>query len=245
MRISIIILLSCSLLLLGCSEESVRRTMRTVNESINKNQGSLTANEVAAGLKEALVIGANEAVDFAGNENAFLQTPRLRIPFPEEAERVKDTAEKLGLDRQVEIFEENLNHAAEKAVAEAFPIFVDAIASMTIEDAFSILNGGENAATRFLRNKTETSLESAFRPKVKTAIDQVELTKYWSPLISAYNTSNMLTGGEDVDPDLTGYVTERAMDGLFLLISEEEEKIRKDPLARTTELLERVFGSKD
>jgi hypothetical protein len=184
-------------------------------------------------------------VDFGGNENAFLQTPRLRIPFPEEAEKVKDTAEKLGLDRQVETFEENLNHAAEKAVAEATPIFVDAITSMTIEDAFSILNGGEHAATKFLRNKTESDLESAFRPKVQDAINQVELTKYWSPLVSAYNTSNMLTGGEDVNPDLTGYVTEKAMDGLFLLISEEEEKIREDPLARTTELLERVFGSKD
>jgi hypothetical protein len=228
----------------SCSEESFRKTMKTINESVESSQG-LTSSEVAAGLKEALVVGTNNAVDFAGKENQFLTTPRLRIPFPEEAEKVKTTAENLGLGSQVDRFEENLNHAAERAVSHAAPIFVDAITSMTINDAFAILRGDDNAATDYLRRSTESSLRAAFQPEVDKAINEVELTKYWQPLASAYNSASIITGQEKVNPDLKEYVTSKAMDGLFLLISEEEEKIRENPSARVTELLEKVFGAQD
>lgn len=239
-------LIAAALIFTACSEESFRRTMKTVNETVNEtleaSQG-LSSSEVAAGLKEALVVGTNNAVDFAGKENKFLSTPRLRIPFPEEAEKVKETAENLGLGSQVNKFEENLNHAAERAVAEATPIFVNAITSMTINDAFAILRGDENAATDYLRRTTESSLEKSFRPEVSKAINEVDLTKYWQPLASAYNTASVFTGADEVNPDLEAYVTEKAMDGLFLLISEEEEKIRENPAARVTELLEKVFSA--
>jgi hypothetical protein len=215
--------------------------MKTINDSI-ESSAPLTSSEVAAGLKEALVLGTNNAVDFAGKENQFWNTPKLRIPFPEEAERVKSTAENLGLGNQVERFEENLNHAAERAVSHAAPIFVNAITSMTIQDAFSILNGGDNAATDYLRRTTERDLRTAFQPEVDKAINQVELTKYWEPLTSAYNTATTFTGGEKVNTDLEAYVSEKAMDGLFLLIAEEEKEIRENPAARVTELLEKVFS---
>lgn len=231
-----------ALIFTACSEESFRKTMRTINETVESPSG-LSSSEVAAGLKEALVVGTNNAVSFAGTENQFFTTPRLRIPFPEEAEKVKETAENLGLESQVDKFEENLNHAAERAVSQAAPIFIDAITSMTINDAFAILRGDDDAATSYLRRSTESSLRSAFQPEVDKAIDEVELTKYWQPLASAYNTASVFTGGEKVDPDLEAYVTSKAMDGLFLLISEEEEKIRENPAARVTDLLEKVFGA--
>jgi len=227
----------------GCSEESLRRTMKTVSENINGESSDLTSAEVTEGLKEALIVGTNEAVGLAGKENGFLDTPRLFIPFPEEAEKVKRTAIKLGLDSEVQRFEANLNHAAEKAVSHAAPIFIDAISSMSISDAFGILKGDENAATRYLRENTEAKLIMAFTPEVDKAIAEVELTKYWSPLASAYNSASLLTGGEKVDPDLSAYVTDRALDGLFLLISEEEKRIRENPAARVSDILKKVFGS--
>lgn len=242
MKRILLLLVFTALIFASCSEESFRKTMKTVTDSLESPQG-LSSAEVAAGLKEALVVGTNNAVDFAGKDNQFLTTPRLRIPFPEEAEKVKSTAENLGLGSQVDKFEENLNHAAERAVSHAAPIFIDAITSMTINDAFAILRGDDDAATDYLRRSTESSLRSTFQPEVDKAINEVELTKYWQPLASAYNTASVFTGGEKVDPDLEAYVTTKAMDGLFLLISEEEEKIRENPAARVTELLERVFGS--
>ncbi len=215
--------------------------MSTINESLDTDK-ALSPDEVASGLKEALILGTNKAVDFAGAENRFWTNSKLRIPFPEEAEKVKTTATNLGLGSQVERFEENLNHAAEKAVAHATPIFVEALTFMSIDDAFSILNGGENAATQYLRQTTEEDLAEAFRPEVSKAINEVDLTKYWEPLASAYNTTSVFTGAENIDPDLENYVTEKAMNGLFLLIAEEEKNIRENPAARVTDLLEKVFG---
>jgi hypothetical protein len=244
MKKMILPLIAISFVFSSCSEESFRKTMKTVTESLETSDG-LSSSEVAAGLKEALVVGTNNAVDFAGKENQFLTTPRLRIPFPEEAEKVKTTAENLGLGSQVNKFEENLNHAAERAVSHAAPIFIDAITSMTINDAFAILKGEDDAATEYLRRSTETSLRTAFEPEVNKAINEVELTKYWQPLTSAYNSASVFTGGEKVNTDLEAYVTDKALDGLFLLISEEEEKIRENPAARVTELLERVFASQN
>ena len=232
-----------ALLLFSCSQQELQRTLESANEVLNGSQGSLTTSEVTAGLKEALVKGTDYAVDFSGVKDGFYKNPRLFIPFPEEAEKVKEIALKLGLDNQVNKFEETLNRAAEQAVQEAKPIFVNAITSMSVEDAFGLLKGGDNAATEYLRRKTSAELFSKFEPKVNDAVNQVELTKYWNPLANAYNTATQLTGGEKVDPDLTEYVTNRSIDGLFKLIADEEKQIREDPAARVTDLLKKVFGS--
>ncbi len=218
--------------------------METVNRTINEaGGGALTTSEVVSGLKEALVVGTGEAVDVGSKTNGFYKNPKLYIPFPPEAQKVKNTALSLGLTSQVTQFEETLNRAAEEAVKSAKPIFVNAITSMTIEDAFGLLQGGDNAATEYLKRKTTASLINSFEPKVQEAVNKVELTKYWNPLASAYNSTTTLTGGSPINPDLTQYVTERAIDGLFILIAEEEKSIRENPAARVTAILERVFGS--
>lgn len=232
-----------ALFLLACTQQDLQRTMKGVDDAINGSGQSLTTSEVTAGLKEALVKGTGYAVDFSGVKDGFYKNPRLYIPFPPEAEKVKETALKLGLTNQVNQFEETLNRAAEKAVQEAKPIFVNAITSMSVEDAFGLLKGGDNAATEYLRRKTSDQLFSKFQPKVSEAVNSVKLTEYYNPLASAYNTATKYTGGQAINPDLTAYVTQQSIDGLFKLISDEEKKIREDPAARVTDLLKKVFGS--
>jgi hypothetical protein len=226
--------------------DTALKVLDTTNEILNEPaKPKLTNEEVIAGLKEALIIGANNAGNITSKVDGFLKNDLIRLPFPEDAIKVRQKAIDLGLTSQVEKFENTLNRAAEEAAKEAAPIFVNAIKNMTVEDGFNILRGGNNAATNFLREKTSAQLVSAFKPKVKTAIDKVELTKYWDPLAKAYNTATVLTGGEKVNPDLENYVTTKAMDGLFLMLSKEEENIRLDPVARVTDLLKKVFGSLD
>ena len=224
-------------LLHSCSPQELQSILDTAGGSPLSNE------EVVAGLKEALQIGADRTVSKAGNENGFWADPRIKIPFPPEATAVKSTLLQIGMTKPVEDFERTLNKAAETAAKEAVPVFVDAIKSLSIQDGFTILRGGENAATDLLRQRTETQLRAKFLPVVKNATSSVALTSYWRPLANAYNTASILTGQQAVDPDLDAYVTDRAMDGLFLLLADEEKKIREDPIARTTELLRRVFGS--
>ena len=144
------------------------------------------------------------------------------------------------MKKQVDEFVMTLNRAAETAAKEATPIFVDAIKSMSISDGFAILKGNDNAATQYLRDKTSAQLKVKFNPIVKNAISKVEVTKYWNPLINTYNKIPFI---EKQNPDLEDYVTTKAMEGLFLMIEKEEAKIRKDPLARVSDILKRVFGS--
>ena len=172
-----------------------------------------------------------------------MKNSAIVLPFPEDAIKVKQKALDWGLNNQVKQFETTLNRAAEEATKEALPIFKDAIVNMRIQDGFSILNGGEGAATTYLKNNTTTALVAAFSPKVERAITKVQLTKYWNPIITKYNAAMKLTGGDELNSDLTQYVTERAITGLFYMVEEEENKIRKDPMARVTDILQKVFGS--
>ncbi|MDQ3100146.1 MAG: DUF4197 domain-containing protein [Bacteroidota bacterium] len=204
--------------------------------------GPLSNEEVVAGLREALRVGAQRGVDKASVTEGFWKDPRIKIPFPPEAIKVKNTLLQIGMTQQVEDFERTLNKAAETAAREAVPVFVDAITSLSIQDGFTILRGGDRAATDLLRDRTQDQLRTRFMPVVKDATSAVALTSYWQPLASAYNTSTIFTGQQAVDPDLDAYVTQKALDGLFLLLAEEEKKIREDPIARTTALLKRVFA---
>lgn len=204
---------------------------------------ALTNDEVISGLKEALNVGIKNSVDLTSVTDGFLGNAEIRLPFPEDAMKVKEKALEWGLDGQVEKFETTLNRAAEEATKEALPIFKDAILGMSIGDGFAILNGGDGAATKYLKDKTTAQLVTAFSPKVEAAIATVKLTDYWEPIIKKYNGAMALTGGEKINPDLNEYVTERAISGLFHMVEKEENKIRKDPAARVTELLQKVFGS--
>jgi hypothetical protein len=224
-------------MLISCSTQE----MQSVLNSIPSTTG-LSNEEVVAGLKEALKLGTERSVDKASVADGFWSDARIRIPFPPEATNVKNTLMDIGLGGPVEEFEHTLNKAAEQAAKEAVPVFVDAITSMTIQDGFDLLKGGENAATNFLRAKTSETLRARFTPVVEQATAQVALTSYWQPLANTYNTATLLTGGKAVDPDLNAYVTTKAMDGLFVLLAEEEKKIRQDPAARATALLQKVFA---
>jgi hypothetical protein len=196
--------------------------------------------EVIDGLKNALSVGTNNSTGLASKLDGFYKNPSIFIPFPTEAQKMKDKLDQLGMKEQTDKFVETLNRAAEEAAKDAAPVFLNAVKGMSIGDGFAILKGANDAATKYLRDKTSAALKEKFTPIVQAAIDKVELTKYWNPLVTKYN---MIPFVEKQNPDLTAYVTERAMQGLFKLIADEELKIRQDPMARVTDILKKVFGS--
>jgi len=238
MRLNFIIA-SFAILLFGCAE------MTTILDEANKmattpsGPAPLTNIEVIKGLRNALTVGTNNSSGLTSKLDGFYKNPEIFIPFPKEAIKVKEKLETLGMKKQVDDFVLTLNRAAETATKEAAPIFVSAIKEMTIADGFAILKGNDNAATQYLKDKTSAQLKIKFNPVVKNAITKVEVTKYWNPLITTYNKIPFI---EKMNPDLEDYITTKAMDGLFLMIEKEEKKIRKDPIARVTEILKRVFG---
>ena len=203
----------------------------------------LTNGEVISGLKEALTVGIKNSISLTSVTDGFLKNTEIRLPFPEDAIKVKQKAIEWKMEGQVTKFETTLNRAAEEATKEALNIFSNAIKNMTVQDGFAILNGGNGAATRFLKDQTTAQLVEAFKPKVEQAIATVKLTDYWNPVITKYNTAMSVTGGQKINPDLTDYVTKKAISGLFVMVEKEENKIRVDPLARISDLLAKVFGS--
>jgi Protein of unknown function (DUF4197) len=199
----------------------------------------LSAKEVASGLKEALTKGVSKGSDEVSKQDGYLKNPEIKIPFPSEVKQVESTLRKIGMDEQVDKFIVSLNRAAEDAAKEARPIFVSAIKQMTIEDAWSILKGEDDAATKYLNKTTSSQLKDKFKPIIKASLDKVNATKYYKELITAYNKVPMV---KKVNPDLDQYATDKATDGLFVMIAKEEKNIRENPGARTTELLKKVFS---
>jgi hypothetical protein len=241
MRIPALLAVSLGLTLASC--EVLNEAANVLLESPSSSTPALTNGEVISGLKEALKVGIKNSVDVTSIANGFLDNAEIRLPFPPDALKVKEKALEWGLDSQVEKFELTLNRAAEEATKEALPIFMEAITNMSVQDGFAILNGGQGAATKFLRDNTLSSLTQAFSPKVEAAISEVKLTEYWNPIATKYNTAMTFTGGEKVEPDLSSFVTTRAIEGLFLLVEKEENNIRQNPAARVSDILQKVFGS--
>ncbi len=200
---------------------------------------ALTNEEVIKGLKEALTIGTNSSSSVASKLDGYYKNPKIFIPWPEEAIDMKTRLTKLGMQKKITEFETSLNRAAEEAAKNAAPIFIDAITNMSLTDGFAILKGADTAATNYLRKTTYAPLKDKFKPVVIEAINKVKVTSYWKPLVTKYNK---LPGVKKQNPDLEEYVTIKAINGLMLLIAEEEIKIRKDPMARVTDLLKKVFG---
>ncbi len=232
------IIAAISITLFSCAE--MTDVLNDVGESVNTSgPAPLTNTDVIKGLKEALSVGTNNSSALTSKLDGFYKNPEIFIPFPPEAIKVKEKVEALGLKPQVDKFVMTLNRSAETAAKEAGPIFLNAITSMSIADGFTILRGGDNAATNYLKEKTTGELRIKFKPVVKNAISKVEVTKYWNPVINTYNKIPFI---DKQNPDLDDYVTTKAMDGLFLMIEKEEKKIRKDPLARVTDILKRVFS---
>jgi len=214
--------------------------LKNAKKLLNSNTKGLTEKDAADGIKEALVNGTGESVKLVSAVNGYWANPEIKIPFPAEAKEMESKLRAIGMSKKVDEFNISMNRAAEKAANEAKPIFIAAIKGMTVRDAINIVKGSDNAATTYLKNTTSPELIAKFQPIVKTSLDNVNATKYWSDLITIYNKIPLV---KKMNPDLTQYVTTRAIDGLFVMIAKEELKIRKDPLARTSELLKKVFGN--
>jgi hypothetical protein len=207
----------------------------------NKNGGGLTNEEVVAGLKEALSVGARNSSDKLSAVDGFFANAVIKVLMPEEAKKVESTLRNVGLGNMVDKAILSMNRAAEEASKSAAPIFVDAIKSMSIQDAFGILRGSDSAATVYLKGKTTASLTNAFRPVIESALQKTNATRYWKDVFETYN--KLPTTFNKVNPDLSAYVTDKALTGLFWQVALEEQKIRKDPAARVTDILKKVFGS--
>lgn len=208
-----------------------------------QTSSSLTENEIINGLKEALTKGAGKASDSLNKPDGFNLNPKVRIPFPEDCRKVATRLRELGYGKKVDEFELHLNRAAEQAAKEARPIFVSAITHMSFADAKSILTGPDTAATSYLKKTTYDSLYTHFSPHIRTALDQTAATRMWTEITTLYN--KLPTTRKKVETNLTAYTTHKALKGLFTLVADEELKIRKDPLARTSDLLKKVFGQQN
>lgn len=227
------------ILLVGCTQQQFSQT---VGDLLGSSGDSLTTGEVANGLKEALVKGISTGAGKASAVDGYFLNPKIKIPFPPEAQKMESTLRKIGLGKEVDRFIKTLNRGAEEAAKEAKPIFVAAIKSMTIEDAWGILKGEPDAATQYLKRTTTSQLTQKFQPIIHNALQKVNATKYYGDLAKTYNKNPLV---KKVNPDLDAYATEKAIDGLFLLIAEEEANIRENPVARTTDLLKKVFGNRN
>lgn len=202
--------------------------------------GGLSSTEIAAGLKEALIVGANNSTQQLSSVDGFFKNAAIKIWMPEEARKVESTLRSVGMGSLVDKAVLSMNRAAEEAAKGAGTIFINAVRQMSITDAVGILRGGDFAATNYFKAKTTDALTQSFRPVINNALGEVNATKYWKDVTTMYNQF----AATKVNTDLAGYVTGKAMDGIFLQLGLEEQKIRKDPVSRTTELLKKVFGSR-
>jgi len=200
--------------------------------------GPLTEETVADGLREALRVGTRRAADALSAPGGFASDPALRIGLPASLEDAASTLRRLGLGAPIDGLVASMNSAAEKAAGEAVPVFADAIRSMTLQDAFAILNGPEDAATQYFREHTADPLRERFTPVVDGSMRSVGVYDRYRELVEGYER---LPFAKPAVPDLADYVTDRTLDGLFSTLAEEEAAIREDPAARTTALLRRVF----
>jgi len=232
-------------LLVGISGPVVAQNLgdltKKVEGAAGGKGGGLSQADISDGLRQALQIGAKNATGRVSAENGFFGDALIKVLMPPEAKKVESTLRNMGMGEQVDQLILSMNRGAEDASGKALQIFVDAITSMSIEDGLSILRGGDNAATNYLKQKTTPALTKAFRPVIEASLDKVGATKYWATVFNTYN--KLPTTFHKVNPDLAGYVTERALNGVFVYMAKEEAKIRKDPAAQVTDMLKKVFGS--
>lgn len=203
---------------------------------------TLGNDEIAAGLRQALDFGIDKQVSKLTQTDGFFKNELVKILLPEELKKVDKTLRDVGLGNLADEGLKVLNRAAEDAVKEATPIFVDAVKGITFADAKNILLGKDNAATQYLTSKTESALYAKFNPVIKKSFSKVGADQIWSNLITRYNAIPLTT---DVNPDLTDYVTKEALKGVYTMIAVEEKEIRTNFSSRTTDLLKRVFALQD
>ncbi len=214
-------------------------TMDEVTRALSGNHYRADSETGVSGLKEALSVGTESAVAQTSKEGGYWNNPSLKIPLPKDLRKFADTLRGIGLGDQVELLEKKMNEGAEMAAASATPVFMNAINNMAIPDAMGILNGSDSAATDFFRAKTYMQLKSQYSPIIGKELEQVGAVKLYNELYQKYS---MLPLVPKLDVKLEDYVAGKALDGLFSVVAGEEKKIRQDPAARTTELLQKVFA---
>ncbi|HXB30208.1 MAG TPA: DUF4197 domain-containing protein [Puia sp.] len=214
----------------------------SIKKTISGGSGSsLSSDDIVAGLKQALSLGAQKSADRLSVVNGFLDDKAVEILMPPQAQKVEKTLRNMGMGKLVDDAIASMNHAAEDASKSAAPIFINAVKNMTVTDGVNILKGSDTAATAYLRKSATPQLTKAYTPVIDSALQKTDATKYWKDVFDTYNKIPLVS---KVNPDLSSYVTQKAMDGIFYYVAQEEIKIRKDPAAQVTDLLKKVFGGK-
>jgi hypothetical protein len=217
-------------------------TLNQVAQSTVNQLGNPTNLEISNGLKQALELGTSKSSDRLSTVNGFFSNAAVKILFPPEAQKVEKTLRSIGLGKLADNVILSLNRAAEDAAGKAKPIFVSAIKQMTLRDVTNILLGNQDAATQYFKRTTTSQLATSFKPVIQTSLNNVGATKYYGDAAAAYNKVPFVS---KVNPDISDYVTQKAIDGLFVEIAKEELNIRQNLGARTTPLLQKVFGYYD
>ncbi|WP_424655719.1 DUF4197 domain-containing protein [Capnocytophaga granulosa] len=228
----IVLLVSSFFCLSSCAD------LQSIMNSTQQSE-ALSSVDISNGLKQALELGIAQGVDLLSQKDGYYGNSLAKILFPEPLQKVDNTLRSIGLGSLADEGVKLLNRAAEDAVTEAKPIFINAVKNLSFSDATAILTGGKNAATDYLKKTTTQSLIQAFSPKIQASLGKVGADQVWSSIIDKYNAVPLVT---KVNPDLTSYVTEKAIDGLFLQIAQKEEDIRTNIGSRTTPLLQKVFA---
>ena len=202
------------------------------------NDTGLSSDQIVAGLKEALALGAQKSGQKLSTADGFFKDAAVKILMPKEVQEIEKKMRLLGMGKLVDNAVLSMNRAAEDASKAAAPIFLSAIKKMTVTDALTILRGTDTAATGYLRKSTSPELVSAFMPVIEESLKKVEATKHWKDVFGVYNRFS----SKPVETDINAYVTQRALDGIFHYVAEEEINIRKNPAGRVTDILKNVFG---
>ncbi|HEY8396811.1 MAG TPA: DUF4197 domain-containing protein [Flavihumibacter sp.] len=215
--------------------------LKKAGNILNKNNSGsgLSSDDIVAGLKEALAQGTQKSVEKLSSADGFFKDAAVKVLLPEEARQVEQKLRSLGMGKLVDDAILSINRAAEDASKSAAPIFMSAVKKMTVQDGLGILRGADTAATGYLRKSTSPELVAAFKPVIESSLEKTGATKYWAAVFEAYNKVSL----KKINPDLSSYVTGKAIDGIFYYVADEEKKIRTNPAARATDLLKKVFGS--
>ncbi len=213
----------------------------TLSQLPGRTGGGVTEFEASQGIREALTQGVGRGINFLNRTDGFFGSEAYKLFLPPDAKKVETALRRVGMGAQVDKAILQINRAAEDAVGFAKPIFVDAIREMTVSDAINIIRGPKDAATMYFRDKTKEKLIAAFMPSIRSSLDKMNATKYYGDIVNTYNS--FPTTFNKINPDLPSYVVGRAVDALFDQVAKEEMNIRENPVARTTEILKKVFGS--
>lgn len=214
---------------------------QNIEEKSDKNSTSLSEKTIITGLKQALNQGIEQSIKQLGIKNGFLKDPSVKIPMPRSLRKVEKGLRKLGRDKVADKFIETMNHAAEQAIPKTTSILITAVKNMTVTDAIDILNGDNDAATQYFKRSSASHLHGAIKPIVERTTNSVGVTENYKKMIKKSGFLSKYIDKNSIDIDQ--YVTDKAIDGLFLKIAIEEKRIREDPIARTTDVLKNVFGS--